>query len=301
MNFLILGSKGFIGSSLCRYLSNTNAEVWGADVIVDYVDADRYFLIDASNSDYRFIFEAQEFDICINCSGAASVPDSIIHPARDYQLNTVNVFKVLDAIRICQPRCKFINLSSAAVYGNPLILPIKENAEIKPLSPYGIHKMHSEQICTEFYRFFNISTCSLRIFSAYGEGIKKQLFWDLFKKAKDRQTITLYGTGRESRDFIYINDLVHAIDIVAHKASFEGEMINVANGEEVFIGDCVEEFYSNFEDRVDYSFSNEGRIGDPNNWVADISFLRNLGYKRQYSLKEGLKNYYNWLRKIEKE
>lgn len=302
MKYLIIGSKGFIGESLKKYLENKQeTAVWGADVVVDYVDTEKYFLIDASNSDYKSIFETQGFDVCINCSGAASVPDSILHPLRDYQLNTVNVFKILDAIRTYQPKCKFINLSSAAVYGNPNLLPIKENAPALPLSPYGIHKLQSEQICSEFFRFFGIATCSLRIFSAYGEGLKKQLFWDLYRKTKDQKKINLFGNGKESRDFIYILDLLDAIELVANKADFHGEAINIANGEEVFIEDCVASFYNNFDQTIDYCFSGEGRAGDPNNWIADISMLKSLGYERKFNLEKGLENYYKWILETEKK
>ncbi|MBF4465672.1 NAD(P)-dependent oxidoreductase [Flavobacterium sp. LC2016-12] len=302
MKYLIIGSKGFIGENLKKHLEkNVGTTVWGADVVVDYVDNEKYFLIDASNSDYKSIFETEHFDVCINCSGAASVPDSILHPLRDYQLNTVNVFKMLDAIRTYQPKCKFINLSSAAVYGNPGLLPIKEDALVIPLSPYGIHKLQSEQICSEFFRFFEIATCSLRIFSAYGEGLKKQLFWDLYRKTKDQKQIDLFGSGRESRDFIYILDLVNAIELVANKADFCGETINIANGEEVFIEDCVASFYNNFDDTISYSFSGQGRAGDPNNWIADISILKSLGYERKYNLEKGLENYYRWILETEKK
>ncbi|MCF8320859.1 MAG: NAD-dependent epimerase/dehydratase family protein [Flavobacterium sp.] len=302
MKYLIIGSKGFIGNSLKNNLESKQGNiVWGADVVVDYVDTERYFLIDASNGDFRTVFEEEHFDVCINCSGAASVTDSIIHPLRDFNLNTVNVFKILDGIRTYQPQCKFINLSSAAVYGNPVVLPIKEDANVLPLSPYGIHKMQSEQICEEFYRFFNVSTCSLRIFSAYGEGLKKQLFWDLYNKTKTQLPITLYGTGRESRDFIYIVDLLNAIELVSNKADFEGEVVNVGNGEEVFIEDCVAKFYSIFNTPVNYQFSGEGRPGDPNNWIADITTLKSLGYERKYNLEEGLQNYYKWIIELEKK
>lgn len=291
---LIIGSKGFIGNYLRKYFERKQGQVWGADVVVDYTDS-RYFLIDISNSDYREVFEHEKFDLCINCSGAASVPDSLQHPLRDYNLNTVNVFKLLDAIRMHQPQCRFINLSSAAVYGNPVSLPIEESSQPSPVSPYGLHKLMSEEICHEFFRFFGIGTCSLRIFSAYGEGLKKQLFWDLFQKTKSRQEIVLFGTGKESRDFIYIDDLAQAIDRVAANAKFEGQAINVANGEEVFIQDCVKCFYDLFGHPVAYRFSGQGRAGDPNNWKADITALKQLGYERKYSLTDGLKKYYKWI------
>ena len=296
MKVLIIGSKGFIGQHLRKYLISEQHEVWGADVVVDYVHPENYFLIDASNSDYHFIFQEQVFDICINCSGAASVPDSLQHPVRDFNLNAANVFKLLDAIRLYQPTCKFINLSSAAVYGNPQVLPIPEDALVAPVSPYGFHKRMSEEVCEEFFRFFGIATVSLRIFSAYGEGLKKQLFWDLFQKTKTGGDIILFGTGKESRDFIYINDLVQAIYLVSRYAIFNGQAINIGNGEEVLIEDCVKIFYSFFDKSVQYNFIGKGRTGDPNNWVADITALKQIGYHQQYQLAGGLKNYYEWIK-----
>jgi len=301
MKFLIIGSKGFIGQHLRKFLAVKKYEVWGADVMVDYVHPEQYFLIDASNADYHSIFQEQSFDTCINCSGAASVPDSLQHPLRDYNLNASNVFKLLDAIRTYQPSCKFVNLSSAAVYGNPQLLPITENALIAPVSPYGFHKRMSEQVCEEFFRFFGIATCSLRIFSAYGEGLKKQLFWDLFQKAKSGGHISLYGTGKESRDFIYIDDLVEAIHLVAQHGDFKGQAINIANGREEFIEDCVKTFYNFFDSPVQYGFKGQGRAGDPNNWVADITALQQLGYKQHHHLATGLKKYYEWIKAADLE
>ena len=297
---LIIGSKGFIGSNLKTYLKEKELEVWGADVVTDYTSK-KYFIIDASNSDYHHIFDKEEFDICINCSGAASVPDSLQHPLRDFSLNSLNVFKLLDAIKTYQPTCKFINLSSAAVYGNPKELPIIEKMKSNPVSPYGFHKMMSEQICNEYAQFFNVHTCSLRIFSAYGEGLQKQLFWDLYQKTKLGKEIELWGTGKESRDFIYIKDLLQAIYLVAQNADFKGEIINIANGEEVFIEDCVKTFYNFFDKKIDYKFSGEGRKGDPNNWVADITILKEMGYQQKYSLKDGLNKYFQWAKAVEKE
>jgi dTDP-glucose 4,6-dehydratase/UDP-glucose 4-epimerase len=226
------------------------------------------------------------------------VADSLEHPYRDFQLNTAVIFNLLESIRTHQPNCKFINLSSAAVYGNPQSLPIKENANLNPISPYGYHKLMSERICEEFHRFFGLKTCSMRIFSAFGEGLKKQLFWDLFHKTESGDVVKLYGTGNESRDFIYIHDLVQAIIAVAENADFRGESINTANGEEIFIKDCVGIFYGLFEHPVKYEFSQQAKKGDPNNWVADISTLRSIGYKQRYSLKEGLENYFRWISSI---
>lgn len=299
MKALVVGSKGFIGRHLVSHLKDQQMDVWGADVVVEYVDTANYFLIDATNSDFLAVFEEVDFDICINCSGAASVPDSMSKPFRDYNLNSSNVFKLLEAIRLHRPACKFINLSSAAVYGNPEKLPVSEKTLRNPLSPYGYHKMMSEQICEEFHRFFGLKTCSMRIFSAFGEGLKKQLFWDLYQKAQKNGQVKLFGSGKESRDFIYIKDLVHAIEVVARNAAFTGDVINVANGEEILIQDCVSIFYSLFDTGISFQFTGKTRKGDPDNWVADIKKLKELGYSKKYSLEGGLKNYYQWVKEID--
>ena len=296
MKILIVGSKGFIGSHAERYFQRQGDEVWGCDVVVDYT-SEKYILIDATNADFHTLFQEHDFNICINCSGAASVPDSLNHPLRDYTLNTLNVFKLLDAIRLYRPYCKFINLSSAAVYGNPSVLPVIETVRLQPLSPYGWHKLQAEQICQEFHAFYGLSTCSLRLFSAYGEGLKKQLFWDLAQKAQKGEEFKLYGTGKESRDFIHISDIVRVINLVISKGKFTGDSINVANGQEISIENVVSLFYSLWNKKINYSFSGEERKGDPNNWVADISVLKSMGYESKITIQEGLIKYYAWLTK----
>ncbi len=297
MKVLIIGSEGFIGKHLHSYMKDRGHEVWGADVVTRYADQEKYFLVDASNSDFTSVFRHCQYDLCVNCSGAASVPESLKNPLRDYFLNTVNVFKLLDAIRNEQSSCRFINLSSAAVYGNPDQLPVSEAAVPNPLSPYGIHKLQSEQICREFYEFHKIPTCSLRIFSVYGPGLQKQLFWDLMKKARSGEAFSLFGTGRESRDFIFVSDLVRVIELVNEHSAFEADVINVANGEEVFIQDAVSVFFSFFDEEISYNFSGDSRKGDPVNWKADISKLRSFGYQALVDMPGGLEAFYNFNRK----
>ncbi|BAO74408.1 NAD-dependent epimerase/dehydratase family protein [Winogradskyella sp. PG-2] len=292
MNILIIGSKGFIGSHCVNYFSREHY-VWQCDVGVDY-SASNYTQVDATNADFTELFQFNKFDVCINCSGAASVPNSIENPQRDFMLNVVNVYKQLDAIRKYNLDCKYINLSSAAVYGNPKRLPINETHPLNPISPYGFHKKMSEEICKQFYDIYGLSTCSLRIFSAYGEGLKKQIFWDLYKKTVTNKRIELFGTGYESRDFIYVKDLVRSIDIIINNSDFKNDIVNIANGKELQIRYVVNEFYKYFPDKFEVTYKGENRIGDPINWVADISKLQSLGYEQNVKLVEGLNNYYQW-------
>jgi UDP-glucose 4-epimerase len=298
MKVLVIGSKGFIGAHVAEYFSLLpDTEVFECDVMVDYEKVN-YFLIDATNSDYQNVFQNNPFDVCINCSGAASVPDSIKNPFRDFTLNTYNVVKMLDAIRTNQPGCKFINLSSAAVYGNPSELPVHEKLPLNPISPYGIHKMQAEQVCQTYSNFYNIPTCSLRIFSAYGNGLKKQLFWDLYRKAKNSDAIEMFGTGNETRDFIHVDDVVRAIQCCINNAPFSGEAINVANGEEIKISSVVAIFLSHFQSKKDVNFNAVEKKGDPLNWKADISKLKTLGYFPTVSINQGLERYFLWANQI---
>lgn len=297
MKILVIGSKGFIGQHTRDYFTKLGHEVIGCDVATDYDDA-KYYQIDATNSDYHFLFEQHAFDVCINCSGAASVPLSLQFPLKDFSLNTLNVFKILEAIRTNQPKCKFLNMSSAAVYGNPESLPIKEDFILKPLSPYGLHKLQAEEICKEFNTYYDLSTCSVRIFSAYGNGLKKQLFWDMYKKFSSGDFIELYGTGNETRDFIHIEDIVKALHLVVENASFSGETINLANGEEYTIKVVAELFKKHLDTNKDIKFNNQVKAGDPLNWRADISILKSMGYQPAVSLETGIKHYIDWVQDL---
>jgi dTDP-glucose 4,6-dehydratase/UDP-glucose 4-epimerase len=297
MNILIIGSKGFIGSHCVDYFKKNN-NVYQCDVVVDY-NTLQYKQIDATNADYHLVFQQLQFDVCINCSGAASVPDSIKNPQRDFMLNTANVFKQLDAIRKYNSSCKYINLSSAAVYGNPKYLPIDENHPLNPISPYGFHKKMAEDVCESFYENFGLQVCSLRIFSAYGTGLKKQIFWDLYEKGNTSiNQVLLFGTGNESRDFIHVLDVVLVIELVIKSGNFHNGHINVANGTEISIKNVAETFYNIYNPSKMLKFQGQNREGDPTNWVADISVLKEFGYTSQVKLKDGLTNYLKWVKEL---
>src|ERR1700760_1228707 len=121
MKILVIGSKGFVGSNIYDYFNDGKNEVWGADILDN--ETKNYFKLEKQNTSYEHIFELYKFDVCINASGNGSVPISLNLPVFDFELNVTNTLKVLDAIRINNPQCKYISLSSAAVYGNPAVMP----------------------------------------------------------------------------------------------------------------------------------------------------------------------------------
>lgn len=296
MNMLVVGSKGFIGSHCVDFFKKEN-EVWECDVVADCKNPN-YFRLDAIDSNFSEIFQKHQFDVCINCSGAANVPYSLEEPYNDFKLNTLNVFKLLESIRLYNVECRFITLSSAAVYGNPSSLPIYSTMNCNPISPYGYHKFYSEQICEEYSRFWGVKTCCARIFSAFGPGLKKQLFWDLYNKFAFQDEITLWGTGDESRDFIYISDIVNCINIIINKSDFNAAKINIANGKQSTIKEVSNIFLKVLNTDKKIHFSGNTRKGDPVNWEADISDLKQWGYSPKISLEEGIGLYISWIKNL---
>jgi dTDP-glucose 4,6-dehydratase/UDP-glucose 4-epimerase len=295
---LVIGCKGFIGTHVFNFfVSNPNYECWGGGLSVDYV-TENYIQIDPLNNDFNDLFENNNFDYCINCSGAASVPASFQNPIRDFNLNTSNVMRMLDSIRKHNPICKFINLSSAAVYGNPTKLPISENDSCNPLSPYGNNKLFAEKTCEIFYKYFGLKTCSLRIFSAYGPGLKKQLLWDIYKKTISEKDILLFGTGNETRDYVYIDDIVKAIEIIMLNGNFEAGIYNIANGISTSISEVSNSLLNELEFKGNLKFTGSERPGDPINWKADISKLKALGYEPEFDISSGLKKTVQWLKEL---
>jgi len=296
MRILVLGSEGFIGSNAVNFFMRKHYTVYKADITIK--EEPNYFVINPELADFSSLFSERPYDFCLNATGAANVQFSIANPALDFSLNTVNVFHLLSAMRRFNPHCRFLNLSSAAVYGNPSSLPVSEGAQLLPLSPYGWHKLYSEQICNEFHVHFGLATKSARIFSAYGEGLKKQLFWDVYRKIEQARgsEVVLFGTGAESRDFIYIHDLLEAIECIALNDSFDGKAINIASGTETSIRQVVNEFVLLLQAGSAVRFSGQVKAGDPANWKADIRVLTTLGFTPQTSIEQGLKNYIQWVK-----
>lgn len=291
MNIFIIGSKGFIGQILCKKFSKLH-NCFGADIIVS--NEKNYFTIDCSNPDYEQIFNQHNFDVCINASGLANVSLSMERPDLDYSLNTINVHKMLDAIRLYAPNCMYVLLSSAAVYGNPSVLPVKESSKLAPISPYGYDKVQAEVICEMYRKVFGIKTFVLRLFSIYGKGQKKQVIWDIVKKFKIDNEVVLFGNGDETRDFIHVDDVYNSINTIITSVFQKEYIFNIANGIEIKISQIASIIKDLLKSDKKIIFSGNTKCGDPVNWKADISKIKSLGYIQQVSFTSGIEDYIYW-------
>lgn len=293
MKILVLGANGFIGRHLAAALDRLGYQITRADIFS--VSDHTCVIIDPANTDFSAFFSTHPCDICINCSGAASVPESFSNPFNDFTLNTVRIAEMLEGLRRSSPNARFIHLSSAAVYGNPLKYPIAETDQLRPVSPYGWHKLQAEEICREYAALHGIKTLSLRIFSAYGPGLRKQLFWDVYQKALKNKRIELFGTGDETRDFIYVEDIATCVDLLIKKSVFDGRAVNIANGEAISVRTAASTLLDALGLHRELVFSGAGRVGDPQYWQADISYLKNMGFNPSHTLKLGLGEVAKWI------
>ena len=297
MKLLVIGSKGFIGCHAAVHFLAKGDTVIGYDLVeADGSEQYNYYSQSEGEQTLYKIFKQYLPDACINAGGNGSVPLSINDPGADFIANVLFHSEILELIRKHQPGCKYVHLSSAAVYGNPQQLPIDENIPVKPLSPYGWHKYQAEILCREYAVLFEIRTISLRVFSVYGPGLRKQLFWDSYQKSKQNDTIRLFGTGGESRDFIYISDLIEAIDTILENALMKGQVINVSSGIETTIAEAIEIFIKLLRNNNIIEFTNQENPGNPLNWRADVKVLTSLGFTAKTDLYQGLNSTVKWLK-----
>lgn len=297
MKLIIIGSEGFIGAHLCDHFLSRGYEVFGADIIEAPANSKyRYSKVSRLSNEWEGLLTANTFDFCINAAGIGNVSYSVSHPLIDFEANSFDVIKILDAIRKGHTHCKYLHISSAAVYGNPAKLPVKESAPLNPISPYGYHKWMSELLCKEFHSLFGLKIAIVRPFSVYGEGLRKQILWDLCNKCYNQKEIVLFGHGTETRDFIHISDLCRSIELLLKNASFEYDIYNLANGNGIEIKEIADRVSVRFPESS-ISFNQKIKEGDPLYWTSDISKIKSLGYLNQISLENGINNYIDWFLK----
>lgn len=293
-NVLVTGASGFIGNNVLEMFRINGDNVLGWDLFSSNLKCREINMLDIE--EVKKGLKSFQPDLIIHCAGLADVRKSVEEPLNDYDSNvtvTHNLFFALLAGKI--NNCRIIFLSSAAVYGNPERLPITEDSVLNPLSPYALHKIMCEDICSYFKSHYSFDVKIVRIFSAYGNGLKKQLLWDMVNKAKQTGELNMFGTGNESRDYIHIDDLVFAIKLISESSSKKEFIYNIANGEEVTIRTIVN-LFAKYSGIKNVSFNGVIRDGEPLNWCADISKLKDLGYSKKVDIEDGIEKYVLWSR-----
>lgn len=302
----ITGAKGFIGRHLAHHLSQQGVTVHGIGHGA-WMEEDRHAWgvsgwingdIHSSNLD-ALLDSNSAPDMIFHLAGGSSVGLSISLPHEDFHRTVNSAVQLLEWVRLKSLHCNIVFASSAAVYGAGHDSPIKEGDMIHPYSPYGYHKHIVELLFESYAHNFGLNTSIVRLFSVYGPYLRKQLLWDvctrLYKSPK--ANLQLSGTGNEVRDWLHVYDAVRLLKRTAAIAGVECPIVNGGNGEAKNVRDVVESLLRSFSMGGNLKFGGVTRSGDPAYLVADISRIRDLGFKSEINWKEGVAEYAEWFKK----
>lgn len=297
----VLGASGFLGATVAKHFSAFGIPVIGIDVVPTQ-DASPFADFHQSQNPEDIIgslLDQYRPAYLVNVAGNANVGRSLLEPHFDFA-NSVNLFSaVLDKVRRFSGETRVLFASSAAVYGEPKTLPINEMQAPAPISPYGYHKWMCEQLAIEYSSVFGVQVASMRIFSAFGAGLRKQIFWDLCEKCRSGGPIELGGDGSETRDFIHAVDIARAAEKILVGGRFHGDVYNVASGLETSISDLARQVVSCYglpSERL--TFTGHTRLGDPKYWRADVEALKALSFCPTIDFASGVRQYVEWYKSL---
>jgi UDP-glucose 4-epimerase len=281
-SLLVTGSRGFLGTYLVA-----EGKARGYQLVED---EGLWF----PSAEARAFVAERRPRFVLHAAGQASVAQSLEDPAVDFDSSVVGTHCLLDALRTTKQKARVVFLSSAAVYGEPATLPIRESHAARPISPYGFHKLCAETVLREHAALHGVEAASLRIFSAYGPGLPRQVVYDMIRRIRPGEPLRLDGTGAESRDFVHAADVARAAFDVLERAPAAGEIYNVASGTETTLRTLAEHL-RRLCGEGPIEFSGKRRPGDPANWRADIEALRALGFSPAVALEDGLRQVREWV------
>ncbi|NNU68985.1 SDR family oxidoreductase [Rhizobium indicum] len=305
---LITGAHGFIGRHLAKSLALAGHSVFGlGHGTWSPLHAQRWGLVSWHNGEVdipnlRLI--QQQFgtvDIVYHLAGGSSVGAAIANPREDFHRTVSSTIELLEWLRLEAPKSSLVAVSSAAVYGAGHTGQIAETAKPNPFSPYGHHKHIMESLCHSYCESYELKVVIGRLFSVYGEGLRKQLLWDVCSQLEVHpERLLLGGSGNELRDWTAVSDVVRALSLIHTEANPSPKVINIGTGRGTNVRAIVEGIAqawvvdTKLEARIE--FSGKARAGDPQSLIAQSEQLAALGFEWQKDLMEGLSAYVSWFR-----
>jgi len=297
MNFLITGAAGFLGSSLANYLAREGHQVRGLDDLSagdpQALSPDVHFTRGDVSDRPKLWTLLQDVDVVYHLAARVSVPESLLYP-RDY--NTVNVggtVALMEAMRDVGVR-RVVLASSGAVYGEIDEQPLREVFTPNPRSPYAVSKLAAEFYVRTIGRLWGIETVSLRIFNAYGPGqhlppSHPPVVPYFLRQALRGGTLVVHGDGSQTRDYVYVDDVVSAMVAAATAPDIDGLVINVGSGTETSVRELVQAVLevSGTKPQILYNSHSSGGVS---RMCADLTLARaKLSYRPSIRLEEGLR------------
>lgn len=304
MKALVTGCAGFIGSSITDYLLKNDYHVIGVDCFTDYYSRslkEKNISSALHNQNFTFIekdlLEFNEYpdvDYIFHQAAQAGVRASWGQDFDVYIQNNIKLTQKLLEYYKDKKINKFVYASSSSVYGDIDDLPMHEKSFLRPYSPYGVTKLAAENLCTLYYKNYDFPTVSLRYFTVYGPRQRPDMGINKFvSRVLNDEEILIYGDGTQTRDFTYINDVVHA-NILASKSEAKGEVFNVGGGNTISVNDLIRLIEKNTGKKAHIRYI-EKQKGDVNDTWADTSKIMNLlNWSAKTDIENGIQRYLEW-------
>jgi len=306
---LVSGAAGFVGSHLCRRLLNAGCRVIGVDCFTDYYERSlKEKNLDElkNNRDFSLVeadlaaiaslnLESEGIKWIFHQAAQAGVRASWGEEFSLYTHHNVLVTqRLLEWARHNQPE-RLVYASSSSVYGDTGKLPMHEEDLPAPMSPYGVSKLAAEHLCNLYRQNYSVPAVSLRYFTVYGPGQRPDMAFNRFIRAiKAGEELVVYGSGEQTRDFTYIDDIVEANLAAALADGVEGRVYNIGGGSRISVNGVLELLGSltGMEVKVRHEAV---QAGDPPHTFADTGRAKKeLGYKPRVALEEGLRRMLAW-------
>jgi len=308
MNALVTGVAGFIGSHLAGQLVDRGAAVTGLDCFTDYYPrAVKEQNLRALRGRAGFAFvetRVQDADLArlldgvthvFHLAAQAGVRRSWGREFGVYTTHNIEATQALLEACVGRPLERVVYASSSSVYGDEAPVPMREDVRVQPLSPYGVTKLAAEQLCHLYAVNHGVPATSLRYFTVYGPRQRPDMAFNRFLRAALQGTpIQVFGDGRQTRDFTYVDDAV-AATIAASERGAVGGVYNIGGGSRVSVSDVLE-IVSRVTGRALQVEHGPVQKGDMRDTCADTARARaDLGFSPAVSLEEGLTEEYRWL------
>ncbi|MBW2491815.1 MAG: NAD-dependent epimerase/dehydratase family protein [Deltaproteobacteria bacterium] len=304
-NALVTGGAGFIGSHLVEALVSVGCKV----TVLDNLSTGNLLNLGPLTDQITFYKNdirelemlekaAEGCDVIFHLAAVVAVQQTISNPVESTMINDIGTLNVLEAARAKNVR-RVVLASSCAVYGDDPRLPKLETMTPRPASPYAVHKLSAEHYARVYFELFGLETVSLRFFNVYGPRQDPSSPYSgvisiFMAKAASNQVPVIYGDGNQSRDFVYVKDVVKANLLAAGADNLAGNVLNIGSGSYVLINRLWELIVSLGGQRLAPKYE-PARNGDILHSVAGMELTRSiLNFKNDFTLEQGLEMTFDW-------
>lgn len=296
MRFLITGAAGFLGAPLANRLIQEGHRVVGLDDLStgdpERLSPEVHLVRGDVNDRPKLWSLLQEVDCVYHLAARVIVPESVLYPREYNQVNVGGTVTLMEAMRDVGVR-RVVFISSGTIYGNQKTQPVRESCRPNPRSPYAVSKLSAEYYVRSIGDLWGIETVCLRVFNAYGPGQRlpptnAPVIPYCIRQAIDNGTIVIHGDGKQTRDYVYIDDVVDAMASAATIPDIKRLIINVGSGKETSVQDVIKQVLDITKAKPEI-VTNKTHDSGPSRMRADLGLAeKKLGYKPKVSLVEGL-------------